>query len=267
MPDQHEYVPTGSIYPAILSNYLTAKGWTPLTAAPGQDQTWTIGADTPTVTIPTGPQDAQYQEKSNQAIRTLGAVYGDRREEVLQDVTAHGYDIIQVENPRYTGNVTAPVNNALNTLRESRALMRAAATSALRTVTALTRRPPEQVEEYTSNLHAAHNPANAMQVNLLAPIILHFTREVTLKLASGLQELTRPSTTDHLERAKLGVSANLCTALTNILDDPHNDTVDITIRWARSKPHPTEKDTFRFTKESQAQLRAIAAHLQTIPKK
>ena len=256
-----------TVTPRGVHAYLAAHGWT-RTGAYRVDRgdVYRRSADRETVLVPASTRFADYPIRILQLAEIVGRTENRRPSTVLADLSLAAVDLIRVRLPRAHGDHTLALDAGVDLLAGSRALLLAAACSALRpqrlfragrherasTYLAGVRLGPTEPGSFVVNLRVSVSPSLAEpdQIDLFAP---PFERRANRTLVAGLRAAREATDLvnrgDHIrafdQRVREGVSANLCTAAAELIDVGGG--LEVSVSWALTRPASEERGEQRAT--------------------
>lgn len=256
-------VPTMSSVGAVdLVLYLRAKGW----RKADQDSlssTWLL--DTPKgeaeVLVPEERRAVDYINRVAEALRTLEEVEGRDAQVIMVDLKSVSSDVIRVrpDSGRIL-NGSIRYEEGLRLIQRAGDMMMAAACAAARPQAVYASRKPSDADSYFEHLELGHTEHGSYIITIISrvppalesaedqlpshPTEDPFARRVTLTLARGLAAARAASRKaaasgnfdDFMQAVPMGVSANLCEAVSNIGGSDGLLTLDVAFGWSPVRP-------------------------------
>jgi hypothetical protein len=233
--------------------------------------------------VPLASDLADYPRRMQEITSNLAKFENRSPDSILRDLAYSSSDVfrIRLENPLFDdGEVT--LNHGILLFDNAQKLVHAAARSALTPKAYHLARAGTQAENFLKTVKLGQTEIGSYILTIIFPVspdllyleecesALPFERKVTRSLATGLNSLesavrsqvAKPSLEPFLASINLGVSANLCEALSNIGDGTVGTVVDTQITWARNRNIPDLTTKARFQDGDFSYLRSAATHLK-----
>ena len=219
-----------------------------------------------------------YADRMAENITVLAAHEGREPDNVLQDLLASCEDIIRVHVDSSSGG-SLPLATVATVLRDTRSLLLAAARSTERPERKYTAKPGREIQEYMSSLRFGQTERGSLVVPVYSPIPSDSTdgdsnvedqlsRRVVTTFVTALttaHDLVGGDMAYWHERTletevAQGISANLCTALSNLLKV--TDGFTLSVDWALAFRPPGENYSVRFEIEHVYRIEEIQRTLE-----
>ena len=257
------------VSPRAVYAYLYAQGWEKVEAYGEKADFFALGTNGPSILVPASPVLSDYTLRLGQILDTLSETEERSSLEILRDLSQADFDRVRVGNAESREDDWMPVDKGLGVIQESRNLLWASAYSVINPQPAFLNRGTAKVVEYLRGVQLSPTGQSGFQVNLLSPID-QFSRQAVEMLTSGLRA-TREAAI-HINRStdsrdfenwvSMGVSANLCDAVGNLVDYENGSGLMISIHWALAKQGPESSSDFRFTKSDAPAFKKAASILK-----
>ena len=248
------------ISPAAISAYARAEGWQKEEPYGAHADVY-AGHGRPEIVLPRTDRLADYAA----VVSRLIDVFSDQTQldqtAVYKDLVGADRDVVRVRNPNADDDGSVSLEVGVEIVSNARDMLLAAACAA-RTPQPLYRAGANrEAIEYMRRVRLGQTERGSFVVTLLAPVPPQLQlqpkldpswasfndepleRKVTRRLVSALEasrsaaELALSGEGGAFERAVAsGVSANLCEAVANLIDQSHG--LDVSVTWARTRPTP-----------------------------
>ena len=264
-----------------VAAYVRSTGWSYL-GNYGRDAS-VFGKNDHSLLVPLASDFADFWRRMQEIVSNLAKFEGRSQDSVLRDLAYASSDVfrIRLENPLFDdGEVT--LDQGIVLFDNAQKMVHAAARSAISPKAYHLARAGTQAEEFLKTVKLGQTEIGSYILTIVFPVTpdllegqemeaaLPFERKVTRSLVTGLNSLetavrsqvARPSLGPFLQAINLGVSANLCEALSNIGERTEGSTVDTQITWARNRPSPQIDTKARFLGGDFSYLRSAAGRLK-----
>ena len=266
---KEHYTALDGIRPDVVSAYLSGHGWSRVESHGNKGDFWSLKKGRAEVMVPASSDFSDYALRLWQVLDTLSETEKRDSLEILRDLSWAGFDRVSVGNTESREDDWIPVDDGLGVIQESRNLLWASAYSVVNPQPAFHTRGTSEVVEYLRAVRLSPTGQRGFLVNLLSPID-PFPRQAVEMLTSGLRGtrevaiLVNRSTDvrDFEDWVSMGVSANLCDAVGNLVDYENGSGLNISIQWALAKQGPESSSDFRFTKSEHRALKEAASVLK-----
>jgi hypothetical protein len=286
---------SADVRPAEVEAYLRSRHWSFIQEIT-HGSLWTAPAadEDVQVFVPRKPGFGDYDRRLHEVLRAVSEVEARPELEVIRDLIEAAADVIRFRLPFTFPDASVRFSDALTLFQRARDTMRAAALATHHPSPAFAPGAnPGQVDAFLSELRLGHTEAGSYVVPVIAPLGTiepppdevvprtdePFGRFVTLRLASALSAVeqavqTARRTNDLLvfaEAVEVGVSANLCTAVSELTratgaeptDTERLPSIAINLSWSPSRPVPEEtRSEFVIAREDASVLEDAAAFLK-----
>ena len=263
------YQALDSTSPKVIGAYLTSKGWKQEELYRETGHFFALSQDRPRVLVPTASDFPDYGLSVWRILDTLSKIEERDSLDILRDLSWAGFDRVSVGNTESREDHWIPVDDGLGVIQESRNLLWASAYSVVSPQPAFLTRGTSEVVEYLRAVQLSPTGHDGFMVNLLSPSDTFPKRAIEM-LTSGLHA-TREAVTqvnkssdfrDFEDSVSMGVSANLCSAVGNLVGYENGSGLSISIRWALARQEPESSTRFRFTKSDAPALKEAASILK-----
>ncbi|WP_139212314.1 hypothetical protein [Jannaschia pohangensis] len=190
------------------------------------------------------------------------------------------HDVIRFRARGHDDDGTISLQRGLNLISQAREVLLAAACSTVNPQAVYRAGANKDANEYLERVRLGQTEVGSFIAPILAPVPPSlqmnlsedwpemrddpFERQVTRRLATGLRaiqvgigEAVSGNAMEFFESSVgVGVSANLCEAIANIIDK--TDEIDLSINWATTRPTPEKFSCYSFTENDSAILREAA---------
>ena len=275
MMDKEYFAALADVPLRVIFAYMNAHGWTKVEDYAGKGEYWQFAKDGPEVMIPASTAFSDYPLRIWQILDTLSQTEERDSLDILRDLSQANFDLVSVGNADNGHNGKMSLDNALALIQESRNLLWASACSAIRPQPAFLTRGTARVTKYLHTVKVSPSGQNRFQVNLLSPIPpAPFPRQVIDTLTSALAVVNGTTMGinprndlqefDHWVShwVSLGVSANLCNAVENLVNHENGEGLEISVHWALYEQRSQGLDKFRFTRSDAPYLKEAARILK-----
>ncbi len=256
-----------TVIPRGVHAYLAAHGWTrtgPYRIDRGD--VYRRSGDRETVLVPASTKFADYPIRILQLAEIVGRTEDRRPSAVLADLSLAAVDLIRVRLPRSYEDHSLALDTGVDLLSGSRKLLLAAACSAVRPQGRFRAGRHERASTYIASVRLGQTEPGSFVVNLRVPVSpslaepdqTHlfappFERRANRTLVAGLRAAREVTDLvnrgDHIrafdQRVPDGVSANLCTAVAELIDVGGG--LEVSVSWALTRPESEEHDEQRVT--------------------
>ena len=204
---------------------------------------------------------------------------------ILRDVTLAEFDLVRVRLQDTSGDGSVPVDVGAGLFQESRNLLLAAACSASRPQRAFRAGRNQQAIKYMNAVRFGQTEIGSFVVNVLSPVPPNlvgqadlitglpaepFARKAVRSLVSGLRSAKEAiALVDHgdditafEQKVSLGVSANLCDAVANLLDYDNQQSLDVSVSWSLIRRPPESRSQVTFEESDVLVLREASRLLK-----
>ena len=257
------------VEPLGLRAYLTAGGWTRIEAFGERGDVYALEGASSEIVAPSSSELGDYGTRVLQIADILGKVEDRDPSTVLRDLSSAGVDLIRVA-AQDDGQRSVPVDAGVTLVSMAREALLAAACAADRPQRAYRAGGIRKATDYLKTVRLGHTEGGSYVITLLSPVGPSlddgeqlgifpelaeepYARQVTRMLAQGLagtrQAVDLADRDKGIgafeERVDVGVNANLCKAIANLLKD--RERVGVGVGWAltRRSPPPRSPVVFR----------------------
>ena len=266
---KEHYTALDEIPTSVVSAYLAAHGWQQVESYGDKGHFWRFDEDGPEVMVPASRDFSDYALRLWQILDTLSETEERGSLEILRDLSLADFDLVRVGNPESCEDDFLPVDKGLEVIKESRNLLWASAYSTISPQPVFLTRGTAKVVEYLRTVQLSPTGQDGFQVHLLSPLN-PFPRQVMETLISGLratreaagQTNSDMNSSDFDDWVSSGVSANLCDAVGNLVNEKNGEGLEISVQWAQFEQRPEEFYKFRFTKSDAQALKEVASILK-----
>lgn len=264
-----------------VAGYVRSTGWTCL-GNYGREAS-VFGKDDHSLLVPLASDFADYGRRMEEIVSNLAKFEGRSQDAVLRDLTYASSDVfrIRLANPLFDdGEVT--LDQGILLFDNAQKMVHAAARSAVSPKAYHVARAGNQAEDFLKSVKLGQTEIGSYILTIVFPVTpdlfegqdsesaLPFERKVTRSLVTGLNSLqtavryqvSRLSLEPFLNSIELGVSANLCEAISNIGEKTEGTTVDTQVTWARNRSIPQLDTKARFGGGDFSFLRSAALRLK-----
>lgn len=253
-----------AIQPREVAAYLRARGWQEHRRISNKGSTWIRpgqGDDGAEVLLPLDRGLLDYTGRMAELLRTLELEEQRSQLEILRDLENTSGDVIRVRLDRVdiTGG-SVPLEAGVSLIEGVRDMLAAAACATIAPKAYFQARRPTAATEYINKVRLGQTEQGSYVVTIvskvppelttgqmrlpLGPPEDPFERKVVLTLASSLGTVREAADTAAVrggieafeQGVPLGVSANLCDAISAVGRDPSVNSLDIGFAWAASRP-------------------------------
>lgn len=268
-----------SISPAALSAYARAEGWQKTERYGMHSDVYEV-VGRPEVIIPRTSNLGDYPNVVSKLIGIFSAAANRDEFSLYRDLVGADRDVIRVQCLTSSDDGSVEVDAGVRIVSHSRDMLLAAACAAKQPQPLFRAGANRDATDYMRRVRLGQTEHGSFIVTLLAPVPPAFQavldpswpnfseepydRQVTLRLIQAL-EASRSATEsasagDGLHAfesaVQKGVSANLCEALSEMIDQSNG--INISVTWARTRPTPEPQRTVSFSRDDAEILREAA---------
>lgn len=256
-----------AISPAAVAAFARAEGWEKSEAYGAHADVY-VGRGKPEIILPRTERLADYAA----VVSRLIGVFSKQNEldeiAIYKDLVGADRDVVRVRTADADDDGSVSLDVGVRIVSEAREMLLAAA-CAVRAPQALYRAGAnKEASDYMRRVRLGQTEHGSFVVTLLAPVPPQLQpqlephwisfedepleRKVTRRLVDALEasrsaaELALSGDPGAFERAVAsGVSANLCEAVANLIDQSHG--IDVSVTWARTRPAPEASRKITFS--------------------
>lgn len=259
-----------ALTPQAVSAYVRAEGWQQVEQY-GDHSDVFAKSNAPELIIPGNSKLGDYENVVSELIRIIAKVEDRSELQVYRDIAGADCDVIRVRAPDAEDDGSVRVDAGVEIFSHARDLLLSAACAATEPRPAYRAGGNKEASEYMEQVRLGQTEHGSFVVTMLAPVppALQravqeemwpvpeeepFKRLVTRRLADGLQAARKAA--EHAIRAttfapfytaiKSGVSANMCEALSTLIQ--RGDGLDVSVTWAKTRPTPEARRRIEFSK-------------------
>jgi hypothetical protein len=235
--------------------------------------------------IPVTTDVADYSAAIAQALRFLASIEGRDEVSLYRDLVRADRDVIRVRAPQSDEDGTIAIDPGVELVQHARDLLASAACAAFDPRPAYHLGKVQQAESYMRRVKLGQTEQGSFVITLLAPMppVLAtphqtslwpnleqepFERQVTRMLVQSLHSAREAVIETNrgqglkafAEAVPKGVSANLCEALSSIID--RSDGAEVSVTRARTRPAPVARDRIVFGRADGEILREAARQIR-----
>ena len=254
----HDLDSVSAISTLQMAAYLRSRGWVEENDS-SVSSTWVYldeNGDSFEVVLPLDRGMRDYGYRVFDLLDTLQIVEARSQLELFNDLVSSSSDVIRLRlSNGSAGDYSIPLEQGVTMVEKARDMMMAAACSAISPREFYPSRKPAAATSYLQKVrlgqteqgsfvltvHSPVAPSLEEQGNLFDDLVQDpFERQVTKKLAKGLGAIIKAakrgvatgSLKAFTESVELGVSANLCDAVTGMQEETGTDFLDIRFSWS-----------------------------------
>lgn len=267
------------ISPHSLAAYVKSQGWYPAEEY-GDSSLVFEKSGFPEIIVPKTSEIGDYEYSVSQVIAALSKIEDRGELQVFNDLITSDKDVIRLTAQGEGHSGTIAVTDGLGFLQNSFNLLQAAACSAIDPKPYFHAGKYRRASSYMQKVEMGQTERGSFVVNLLAPVppALHldqgniwdeiysepFERAVTFTFVNALRS-AKEAAFDTVNSSKLenfyqkvprGISANLCSALADLIEYGRN--LKISLTWARTRPLERERPSFEFGRSEGELFREVA---------
>ena len=267
-----------AISPSAIAAYARGEGWEK-TEPYGAHADVYVARGRPEIIVPRSDRFADYAAVVSRLIGIFSEQIDLDEIAVYSNLVGADRDVVRVRTAEADDDGSVPLDVGVRIVSEARDMLLAAACAA-RTPQPLYRAGAnKEATDYMRSVRLGQTERGSFVVTLLAPtppLLQHpldpswvdfenepFERKVTLRLVDALEasrsaaELALSGDGGAFDRAVAsGVSANLCEAVANLIDQSHG--VDVSVTWARTRPRQEVQRKVTFSANDAAILKEAA---------
>ena len=264
-----------NITPGVMCAYLEAHGWKFMEPYGDAGKVYSLNENSPEIVVPASQQLSDYTLVLNEIVEILSKIEERDGLAILRDLSMAEFDLVRVRAPGAIGDGSISIDMGVTLFEQSRNMLLAAACSTSRPQPAFRAGSNREAVAYLQKVRLGQTEQGSFVVNLLSPVPSGpavqtgspsglrgepFARRVTHKLVSGLRavrqavDLAGRSLNRDVgvfeDMVEDGVSANLCDAVEKMLTSENSrenqGSLDISISWALTRPHPGGRAQVQF---------------------
>ncbi len=264
-----------AVPPRALYAYLGSKGWRTVEPYGNVGDIYIMEGVDPELLVPASTAFADYALRVSQILEILSSVEERDSHAILHDLSLVDVDVVRIRAPESMPDGSMLIDRGVTLVKESRNMLLAATCSATRTQRVFRMRAIKRAMEYLQTVRMGQTEQGSFVVSLLLPAprrletrVDHwdphqsgpYEERASHMLASGLSAVRRG--VDSLNRGyeigvfeesvQDGVSANLCDALSSLLQDLQ--ALDISVNWALTRGQRSDNIRMHFTRSDQKVL-------------
>ncbi|MBY5330947.1 hypothetical protein [Rhizobium leguminosarum] len=273
-----------SVTPSAIISYAMTEGWT-RAGGYGEHSDIYVKDKGPELIIPGTAQLGDYSQVVAEVINEL-ARYEKRSElQVFRDLVGSDRDVVRVRAPEADGDGSVQIDAGVNIFSQAREILLSAACSANEPRPAYRTGKNKEAIAYMNRVRLGQTEHGSFVVTLFAPVPPSleqpkqpdfwptpaeepFDRLVTRFLADGVQAAHKAAEqvvrgdgiTAFTNAIQKGVSANLCEALSGLIDAGQG--LDVSVTWSRTRPTPEARRQIIFGRSESEVLREAARVLR-----
>ncbi len=247
-----------ALTPHELTAYLHSTGWALKGFYAGKATVWEKQDEV--LQVPREQRFADYVSRVSEIVETLAAVEERSQLDIYRDLSVATADVIRVR-------VASPLSNdgsvglgaGVILIQSTQEMLQAAARATVSSRPAYRSRLPSEAESFLKQARLGQTEHGSYVVTVVCPVApefrrqqpgdefpIPFERQVTTKLASGLDETIRAANMasvindpqPFLDAVPQGVSANLCDAVAAMRELTEQGQIEIAFSWSRSRTPP-----------------------------
>lgn len=277
-----------AITPTALVAYARAQGWRrkePYGASSDVYQ----GEGLPELVIPRTEQLSDYVSVVSLLIGLMARAQERDEIALYRDLSFADRDVIRVRAPGASDDGSLPLEDGVKLVADARNMLLAAACSATGAQSVFRAGGNKEANSYLERVQLGQTEQGSFVVTLLAPVppALNleqtslwpeyneesFDRMVTRKLVEGLEYARSAIAETRIGDGAIafesavehGVSANLCEAISRLIETGSG--VDISVTWAQTRPAPETRRVVRFSPgDAEILVEAAKGYRQRAPK-
>jgi hypothetical protein len=259
-----------AISPAALASYVRAEGWVRAEKYGDHSDVYQR-ADAGEVILPGTTALRDYAAVVAEIIDVLAKREARDQLQVYRDLVGADRDVVRVRAPHAEDDGSIPVEAGVEIITHARDLLLSAACAAHQPRPAFRAGRVKEASHYMERVRLGQTEHGSFIVTMLAPVPPTlvasvqtslwpdhedepFERLVTRRLADALvaargaaEHAIRGDGFDAFEDSiAVGISANLCEALSTLIE--HGDGLDVSIAWAKTRPTPEPRRKVEFSR-------------------
>jgi len=251
----------GAVAPNAIHAYLRARGWRHVEAYGDKGDVYGLD-DAPEIVAPASSDFGDYAFRVSEIVDILGRVEDRAQLQILRDLGAATADLIRVRAPEAEEDGSISIGEGVTFIEQSRDLLMAAACAAKHPRATFRAGSVREAADYLSGVRLGQTERGSFVVTLLSPVppslgtadlfdcedprhaFAHapFERRVAHTLVDSLSAIKEAIALTNRggnievfrERIGRGVSANLCRALSGLINA--GEGVGISLNWALTRP-------------------------------
>lgn len=269
----------GSIPPHSLVAYVLSQGWQPAEGY-GQHSTVYEKLGFPELIVPRTADIGDYEYSVSQIVSALAKIEDRSQMQIFEDLVTSDKDRIRLSATGEGQGGSINLYDGLGFINNSYLLLQSAACAAVEPKVYYRLGKNRRANGYMQKVQMGQTERGSFVVNLLAPVppalypdkgdMWHevpsepFERSVTSTFVRALmaaQEAAMIAAESRglksfYQSVPNGVSANLCSALADLIE--HGKDLKVSLTWARTRPLETERREFVFRRSDQEIYREAA---------
>lgn len=273
-----------AITPVALISYVKTEGWVRAERFGAHSDVYTR-VEGPELIIPSTAQLGDYSNVVSSLISQL-ASYENRTEiQIFRDLVGSDRDVVRIRAPEAAGDGSVQIDAGVNIFAQGRELLLSAACSANEPRPAYRTGKNKEATAYMNRVRLGQTEQGSFIVTLLAPVPPSlqepkqaefwpepaeepYDRLVTRFLADGLEAahkaaevwIREDGISAFTKSVQKGVSANLCEALSSLIDVGQG--LDVSVTWSRTRPTPEPRRRIVFNRAESEVFKEAARMLR-----
>lgn len=273
-----------SITPSSMVSYATTEGWHKVERY-GEHSDVYARVGGPELIIPGTTQLGDYSQVVAEVLAELSRYEGRSELQVFKDLIGSDRDVVRVRAPEADGDGSVQIDAGVNIFSQAREILLSAACSAHEPRSSYRTGKNKEAIAYMNRVRLGQTEHGSFVVTMFAPVPPSLTepkqpdfwpvaaeepfdRLVTRYLADGLQAAHKAAEqvvrgegiNAFTQGVNKGVSANLCEALSSLIDVGQG--LDVSVTWSRTRPTPEARRRVVFERSESEVLREAARMLR-----
>ncbi|MEH2420355.1 MAG: hypothetical protein V7K48_05235 [Nostoc sp.] len=246
-----------SINPLEVASYLETQGWKEQSQINDIASVWTLElgqADNVEILLPLNPEFRDFSARMSEVLQNLEIVENRSQLEIITNLKTPLAEIIQISvNHSEIINGSIPIYQGVQLFESAKKLMWSAASSAVQPKPYFKGGSFSEVTDYMQQLRLGHTKEGSYVLTIISPLKVDsyqssdcFERKVTITLFQALNIISLAHEQKLSERENVlneaieeGVSANLCDALSQMINNDSNPNLSFNLTCSKALTYPS----------------------------
>ncbi|MEH2349342.1 MAG: hypothetical protein V7K55_15400 [Nostoc sp.] len=246
-----------SINPLEVASYLETQGWKEQRQINDIASLWTLElaqGDNVEILLPLNPEFRDFSARMGEVLQNLEIVENRSQLEIITNLKTPLAEIVQISvNHSEIINGSIPISQGVQLFESAKKLMWSAASSAVQPKPYFKGGSFSEVTDYMQNLRLGHTKEGSYVLTIISPLKVDnyqssdcFERKVTRTLFQALNIISSAHEQKLSERENVlnkaieeGVSANLCDALSHMINNDNDPNLSFNLTCSKAIDHPS----------------------------
>ncbi|MFN6529435.1 hypothetical protein [Nostoc sp. ChiSLP03a] len=246
-----------SISPLEVASYLETQGWKQQRQINDIASVWTLElaqGDNVEILLPMNPEFRDFSARMSEVLQNLEIVENRSQLEIITNLKTPLAEIVQISvNHSEIINGSIPISQGVQLFKSAKKLMWSAASSAVQPKPYFKGGSFSEVTDYMQKLRLGHTKEGSYILTIISPLKIDnyqsedcFERKVTRTLFQALNIISLADEQKLSERESVlneaieeGVSANLCDALSHMINNDNDPNLSFNLTCSKTLDHPS----------------------------